>query len=83
MGITTELQEDDDQEFVRKKSAPFHIQDESNEDGFELNRMMSAPTNMKEEEEFDITRMQSQHTDSKIPNEPDELSLVKSAPVDI
>lgn len=45
--------------------------------------MKSAPTNMKEEEEFNITRMQSQNTESKAPNEPDELSLVKSAPVDI
>lgn len=44
--------------------------------------MKSAPLNMKEEEQFDTSRMQSQHTDTKIPNEPDELSLVKSAPVD-
>ena len=61
----------------------FNIPDESNDDDFELNRMKSAPTNMKEEGDLEISRMQSQHTDSKAPNEPDELSNVKSAPVDI
>lgn len=73
---------EDDQELQRKISAPTHMKDESQKEEYELNRMKSAPLNIEEGEQFDTSRMQSQDTYTKIPNEPDELSQVKSCPVD-
>lgn len=82
------------------KSAPPDLKDdESHDDEYELNRMKSAPTNMKEEE-LVLGQMQSQHTESKNEDAADlnhlrvesrvndddngsELERMQSAPADI
>lgn len=80
---TIKEEDEDDCEVNRmRKSAPSHTKDESNADDYELNRMKSAPTNMNEEE-LELTRVQSQHTDTKKENEPTDHNVVRSAPVDI